>query len=47
MQKELHKYLEKRGIKAGATNFLHEYMVNKEDREYTNWLKNLKKFVEA
>ncbi|KAD4586031.1 hypothetical protein R6Q59_035589 [Mikania micrantha] len=47
LQKAFHKYLEIRGIKPSATNFLHEYMVNKEHREYTNWLKNLKKFVEA
>ncbi|KVI07000.1 uncharacterized protein At2g39795, mitochondrial-like [Cynara cardunculus var. scolymus] len=47
LQKAFHKYLEIRGIKPSATNFLHEYMVNKDHREYTNWLKNLKKFVEA
>ncbi|XP_023763932.1 uncharacterized protein At2g39795, mitochondrial [Lactuca sativa] len=47
LQKAFHKYLEIRGIKPSVTNFLHEYMVNKEHREYTNWLKNLKKFVEA
>ncbi|KAI3705620.1 hypothetical protein L1987_75859 [Smallanthus sonchifolius] len=47
LQKAFHKYLEIRGIKPGMTNFLHEYMVNKDHREYTNWLKNLKKFVEA
>ncbi|KAI3783435.1 hypothetical protein L1987_42517 [Smallanthus sonchifolius] len=47
LQKAFHKYLEIRGIKPGITNFLHEYMVNKDHREYTNWLKNLKKFVEA
>ncbi|KAL4568000.1 hypothetical protein LXL04_023599 [Taraxacum kok-saghyz] len=43
LQKAFHKYLEIRGIKPSVTNFLHEYMVNKEHREYTNWLKNLKK----
>ncbi|PWA99496.1 glycoprotein family protein [Artemisia annua] len=47
LQKAFHKYLEIRGIKPSATNFLHEYMINKEHKEYTNWLKNLKKFVEA
>ncbi|KAJ0525542.1 putative mitochondrial glycoprotein [Helianthus annuus] len=47
LQKAFHKYLEIRGIKPSVTNFLHEYMVNKDHREYTNWLKNLKKFVEA
>ncbi|PWA97494.1 hypothetical protein CTI12_AA028640 [Artemisia annua] len=39
LQKAFHKYLEIRGIKPSATNFL--------NKEYTNWLKNLKKFVEA
>ncbi|KAI3745741.1 hypothetical protein L6452_08147 [Arctium lappa] len=33
--------------KAFHMYFLPEYMVNKEHRECTNWLKNLKKFVEA
>ncbi|KAK1426807.1 hypothetical protein QVD17_15487 [Tagetes erecta] len=47
LQKAFHKYLEIRGIKPSVTNFLHEYMVNKDHREYTNWLKNLKKFIEA
>ncbi|XP_076920965.1 uncharacterized protein At2g39795, mitochondrial-like [Bidens hawaiensis] len=47
LQKAFHKYLEIRGIKPSVTNFLHEYMVNKDHKEYTNWLKNLKKFVEA
>ncbi|PSS34521.1 Mitochondrial glycoprotein [Actinidia chinensis var. chinensis] len=47
LQKAFHKYLEIRGIKPSATNFLHEYMINKDSREYTMWLKNLKKFVEA
>ncbi|KAL4578802.1 hypothetical protein LXL04_014933 [Taraxacum kok-saghyz] len=45
LQKAFHKYLEIRGIKPSVTNFLHEYMVNKEHREYTNWLKNLKKSI--
>ncbi|KAK9070505.1 hypothetical protein SSX86_010907 [Deinandra increscens subsp. villosa] len=47
LQKAFHKYLEIRGLKPSVTNFLHEYMVNKEHKEYTNWLKNVKKFVEA
>ncbi|CAN6471606.1 unnamed protein product [Victoria cruziana] len=46
LQKAFHKYLELRGIKASTTNFLHEYMINKDSREYLNWLKNLKKFIE-
>ncbi|OIT33426.1 PREDICTED: uncharacterized protein At2g39795, mitochondrial-like [Nicotiana attenuata] len=47
LQKAFHKYLEIRGIKPSATNFLHEYMINKDGREYVMWLKNLKKFIEA
>ncbi|ERN08055.1 uncharacterized protein At2g39795, mitochondrial [Amborella trichopoda] len=46
LQKAFHKYLELRGIKGSTTNFLHEYMINKDSREYLNWLNNLKKFVE-
>eukprot|EP00262_Sarcandra_glabra_P018192 TRINITY_DN6462_c0_g1_i1.p1 TRINITY_DN6462_c0_g1~~TRINITY_DN6462_c0_g1_i1.p1 ORF type:complete len:293 (+),score=49.82 TRINITY_DN6462_c0_g1_i1:106-879(+) len=46
LQKGFHKYLEIRGIKASTTNFLHEYMINKDSREYLMWLKNLKKFIE-
>jgi hypothetical protein len=26
---------------------LHEYMINKDNKEYKNWLNNLKKFVQA
>ncbi|KAJ7964576.1 Mitochondrial glycoprotein [Quillaja saponaria] len=47
LQKAFHKYLEIRGIKPSATNFLHEYMINKDSREYFIWLKKLKKFIEA
>ncbi|XAR66237.1 hypothetical protein NMG60_11012392 [Bertholletia excelsa] len=47
LQKAFHKYLEIRGIKPSTTNFLHEYMINKDSREYLMWLKNLKKFIEA
>ncbi|XP_068643842.1 uncharacterized protein At2g39795, mitochondrial-like [Aristolochia californica] len=46
LQKALHKYLEIRGIKPSTTNFLHEYMINKDSREYLNWLQTVKKFVE-
>ncbi|KAL6977400.1 hypothetical protein U1Q18_026198 [Sarracenia purpurea var. burkii] len=47
LQKAFHKYLEIRGIKPSTTNFLHEYMINKDSREYIMWLKNLKKFIEV
>ncbi|XP_051121467.1 uncharacterized protein At2g39795, mitochondrial-like [Andrographis paniculata] len=47
LQKAFHKFLEVRGIKPSTTNFLHGYMLEKDDREYITWLKNLHKFVEA
>ncbi|XP_016167054.1 uncharacterized protein At2g39795, mitochondrial isoform X2 [Arachis ipaensis] len=47
LQKSFHKYLEIRGIKPSTTNFLHEYMINKDSREYLVWLQKLKQFVEA
>ncbi|XP_016504137.1 uncharacterized protein At2g39795, mitochondrial-like [Nicotiana tabacum] len=47
IQKAFHKYLEIRGIKPRTTNFLHEYMINKDSREYLMWIKNVKKFIEA
>ncbi|OMO59123.1 Mitochondrial glycoprotein family protein [Corchorus capsularis] len=47
LQKAFHKYLEIRGIKPRTTNFLHEYMINKDNKEYSRWLKNLKNFVES
>ncbi|RZC86606.1 hypothetical protein C5167_029959 [Papaver somniferum] len=44
LQEAFHTYLEVRGIKPNA-NFLHDYMVKKEHKEYTAWLKNLKNFI--
>ena len=46
LQKAFNKYLELRGITAITTNFLHEYMINKDSREYLHWLQSLKEFVE-
>lgn len=46
LQKGFHKYLEVRGITPSLSNYLCEYMINKESKEYTNWLKNVKEFVE-
>ncbi|KAL4376536.1 hypothetical protein GQ457_02G022600 [Hibiscus cannabinus] len=46
LQKAFHKYLEIRGIKPSTINYLFEYMINKDSREYLRWLKNLKKFIE-
>lgn len=47
LKKAFHKYLEIRGIKPSTTNFLFEYMLNKDSCEYLIWLKKLKDFVEA
>lgn len=47
LQKSFHRYLEIRGIKPSATNFLHEYMINKDSKEYLVWLNKLKNFVQA
>ncbi|KAK1660370.1 hypothetical protein QYE76_048529 [Lolium multiflorum] len=45
LQRAFHKYLELRGISPFTTNFLHEYMINKDSREYLFWLNKLKDFV--
>ncbi|RCV24605.1 hypothetical protein SETIT_5G099100v2 [Setaria italica] len=42
LQRAFHKYLELRGISPLTTNFLHEYMINKDSREYLFWLRKLK-----
>ncbi|KAA8539679.1 hypothetical protein F0562_026371 [Nyssa sinensis] len=47
LQRAFHKYIEIRGIRPSATNFLHEYMINKNSREYLLWLKNLKELIGA
>lgn len=47
LQKAFHKYLEMRGIKPSTTNFLHEYMIDKDGREYLKWLQNIKMFIQA
>ncbi|KAJ4966572.1 hypothetical protein NE237_018421 [Protea cynaroides] len=46
LQKEFYKYLDVRGIKSSFTNFLQEYMILKDNREYLGWLKNMKDFIE-
>lgn len=46
LQKAFHKYLEVRGIKGSLFGFLHEYMINKDEKEYLVWLKNMKEFIE-
>ncbi|XP_065870914.1 uncharacterized protein At2g39795, mitochondrial-like [Euphorbia lathyris] len=47
LKQSFHKYLEMRGIKPSTINFLHEYMINKDSREYLGWLNNIKKFIQA
>ncbi|CAH8269758.1 unnamed protein product [Arabidopsis lyrata] len=46
LQKAFHRYLEIRGIKPSFTTFLADYVANKDSREYLQWLKDLKSFVE-
>ncbi|XP_074578789.1 uncharacterized protein At2g39795, mitochondrial-like [Curcuma longa] len=45
LQKAMHKYLEERGIKSSLFDFLHEYMLNKDEKEYLVWLKSMKEFI--
>ncbi|KAJ6824513.1 uncharacterized protein M6B38_379570 [Iris pallida] len=47
LQKALHKYLKERGIEGSLFDLLHEYMMNKDEREYLMWLKNMKGFIES
>ncbi|XP_010423905.1 PREDICTED: uncharacterized protein At2g39795, mitochondrial-like [Camelina sativa] len=46
LQKAFHRYLEIRGIKPSFTTFLSDYVANKDSREYLQWLKDIKSFVE-
>ncbi|KAG8094423.1 hypothetical protein GUJ93_ZPchr0012g22006 [Zizania palustris] len=45
LQKALHQYLEVRGIKHSLHDWLYEYMMSKDEKEYVVWLKNMKQFV--
>lgn len=47
LQKVFYQYLEVRGITSPLAKSLQEYMVNKDNREYLMWLKNMKDFVSA
>ncbi|WCJ19679.1 Mitochondrial glycoprotein family protein [Euphorbia peplus] len=47
LKKAFHKYLAMRGIKPSTINFLHEYMINKDSREFLGWLNDVKKFIQA
>ncbi|GJN28892.1 hypothetical protein PR202_gb17064 [Eleusine coracana subsp. coracana] len=45
LQKGLHRYLEERGIKQSLHDWLYEYMMHKDEKEYVVWLKNMKEFI--
>ncbi|CEP07719.1 hypothetical protein [Parasitella parasitica] len=45
LQNLFERYLEERGINAALANFLPEYIEFKEQKEYTQWLQNMKNFV--
>jgi len=46
LRKAFLEYLEIRGITPNLTKFLRKHMLNKGDKEYLVWLKNLKSFFE-
>ncbi|CAA6661614.1 unnamed protein product [Spirodela intermedia] len=46
LQTEFYNFLDRRGIKPSLTEFLQDYMIKKEEREYVTWLKNMKEFIE-
>lgn len=46
LQKSFYEYLEVRGLTGSTANFLLEYVISKDTKEYTRWLKNIKNFVE-
>ncbi|XP_037465697.1 uncharacterized protein At2g39795, mitochondrial-like [Triticum dicoccoides] len=46
LQKSFHRYLEVRGIKHSLHDWLHEYMMSKDEKEYVVWLKNMREFIE-
>ncbi|XP_016461336.1 uncharacterized protein At2g39795, mitochondrial-like [Nicotiana tabacum] len=47
LQKSFYEYLEVRGLTGSTSNFLLEYVISKDSKEYIQWLKNIKKFVET
>lgn len=46
MQLLIERYLEERGINTALAMFIPDYAELKEQKEYINWLKNLKSFVD-
>ncbi|CEG79525.1 hypothetical protein RMATCC62417_13979 [Rhizopus microsporus] len=47
LQQLYERYLEERGINSALANFLPDYIEYKEQKEYIQWLDNMKKFVAA
>jgi len=47
VQEEFEKFLGERGINDSLALFVPEYAEHKEQKEYVNWLSNVKNFVEA
>jgi complement component 1 Q subcomponent-binding protein len=45
LQNLFERYLEERGVNAALANFLPDYVEFKEQKEYTQWLQNMKNFV--
>ena len=43
----IERYLEERGVSQALAVFVPDYMDMKEQKEYTTWLNNVKKFVDA
>ncbi|XP_059305530.1 uncharacterized protein At2g39795, mitochondrial-like [Lycium ferocissimum] len=46
LQKSFYEYLEVRGLNSSTANFLLEYIISKDTKEYIRWLKNIKNFFE-
>ncbi|KAJ7130778.1 regulatory protein suaprga1 [Mycena crocata] len=47
LQENFEKFLEERDIDASVASFLTEYTSHKEQKEYVQWLENVKKFIDA
>eukprot|EP01018_Ginkgo_biloba_P026047 Gb_00756 [translate_table: standard] len=46
LQEAFNEYLEVRGIDGNLSNFLHQYMLSKNQKEYLQWLQIVKSFME-
>ncbi|XP_077210503.1 uncharacterized protein At2g39795, mitochondrial-like [Tasmannia lanceolata] len=46
LQKAFSKYLEVRGIDSSLANFLQDYMIKKDGREFLVWIRDTKGFIE-